>query len=111
MRHKGRMPGLTSHPSSPFQYDSRQPSCQASWRKSLRPLLHGGPHTSIQHICFPKNRDEHRRNVLQKIFRLRLIENGGVLFQLVRNLVDDEAAVRSEGFMRFLQEPTFLVDV
>src|SRR2546422_11719105 len=111
MRHRERTPGRTSRPSSPFPCASRQPSCQTSRRKSLRPPLQGGAHTSIQHVRFLENRDEHRRNVLQKILGLRLIENRGVLFQLVRNLVDDETAAWSEGIIRFLQEPTFLVDM
>ena len=39
-----------------------------------------------------KNGDEHRRNILQKIFRFRLVEKRGVLLQLVRHLINNEAA-------------------
>ena len=37
-----------------------------------------------------ENSDEHRRNVLQKIFRFVALEKRGVLLQFVRDLVNDE---------------------
>src|SRR3984893_9250797 len=58
-----------------------------------------------------KNGDEHRRNVLQKILRLGVLKNGGVLLQFVGHLVDDETAAGRERVVGFLLERTFLVDL
>ena len=48
---------------------------------------------------------------MQKIFRLRVSKNFGVLSQFVRYLVNNKAPTRSEGIMRFLQQRTFLCDI
>jgi hypothetical protein len=66
---------------------------------------------SIPAICFVENRDEHRRNVLQKIFGIRAIEEGGVLSQFIRHLIDDEAATGLERLVCFLEQGAFLFDL
>ena len=42
------------------------------------------------------------RNILEKILRLRALENCGVLAQFVRDLVDDEVAVVRERLIGLL---------
>ena len=58
-----------------------------------------------------ENGDEHRRNILEEIFGLGVIENGGVLPQFVSHLINDEAAAGRERIVAFLQERPFLVDL
>ena len=60
---------------------------------------------------FVKNRDEHRRDVLQEIFRFAMLEKRRVLLQFVGYLVNDESAVRSESVVSFLKERPFLLDL
>src|SRR6059058_3192512 len=64
---------------------------------------------AVPRRVFLKNRDEHRWNVLQKIFRPRLGEHGGVIAQLVRDLVDDELSTVRQRVMRLLQKGALLV--
>ena len=52
---------------------------------------------AIAHLRLLENRDEHRRNILQKVFRLGAIEKGGVLPQFVRHLINDESAARARA--------------
>ncbi len=66
---------------------------------------------AIAPIRFAKNSDEHRRNILQKIFRFRLVEKSSVLFQLIRHLINDETAARFERVVRLLQKLPFLFDL
>jgi len=58
-----------------------------------------------------KYRDKHRRNILQKIFRFVALENGGVLPQLIGDLVNDKLAVRLKRIVRFSQQCALLVDL
>ena len=57
-----------------------------------------------------KNSDEHRRDVLQEVFRFAMLEKRRVLLQFVGYLVNDESAVRRESVMGFLKERPFLLD-
>src|SRR4030081_702073 len=66
---------------------------------------------SVERAGFPENRDEHRRNILQNIFRFRFLEERGVLLQLVRHLINDETAAGRERLVRFPQKGKFLVDL
>src|SRR5450631_1468229 len=61
-------------------------------------------------IHLMENRDEHRRNILEKILRLRALEERGVLAQFVRDLVDDEVAAVRERLVCFLQQGPLLPD-
>ena len=58
-----------------------------------------------------KNGNEHRRYVLQEIFRFAVLEKGGVLLQFIGHLINDEAAAQRKRIMRLSQERTFLVDL
>jgi len=58
-----------------------------------------------------KNSDEHWRDILQEVFRFRMLEKCGVLLQFVGDLINDETAARRERIIRFSQERAFLVDL
>ena len=51
----------------------------------LRAVGLGGMSVTVQQRTLAKFSDEHRRNILQKIFRFSFIENRGVLPKLVRH--------------------------
>ena len=58
-----------------------------------------------------KYRDKHWRDILQKIFRFVALENGGVLPQLVGDLVNDKLAVRLQRIVRFSQQRALLLNL
>ncbi len=58
-----------------------------------------------------KNGDEHWRNILQAIFRVRLFEERGVLLQLVSHLINDKGAAVRKRVMRFLQKRALFIDI
>jgi hypothetical protein len=66
---------------------------------------------AVARIRLTKNSDEHRWNILQTVFRFRLVEESSVLFQLIRYLVNDETAARFERIVRLLQQVPFLPDL
>src|SRR6266705_6145108 len=104
------MPGATSRPSNPFPSESAYPSCRTICANGHR-TPPSGPILAIIERHFVKNSDEHRRYVLQKIFRFGVLEQGGVLLQFIGHLINDETAARRERVMCFTQERTFLVDL
>src|SRR6187551_3227151 len=57
-----------------------------------------------------KDGDEHRRDILQNVFRLGAIEQGRVLPQLVRDLINNEAASVGQRFVRLLQESALFLN-
>ena len=61
--------------------------------------------------CFVKHRDKHWRDILQKIFRFVALENGGVLPQLISDLVNDKLAVRLKGIVGLSQQCALLLDL
>src|SRR5215211_30817 len=105
----------SSRPSSLFRFASVFPSCRTlcanageartafglRWRTS----------TALCGRHFVKYRDKHWRDILQKIFRFIALENGGVLPQLIGDLVNDELAVRFERIVRLSQQRTLLLDL
>ena len=81
--------------------DSRKPLPTAAvWYDDV--AIHSAMH-------FMENRDEHRRNILQEIFRLGALEKRGVLAQLIRHLIDDEIAALRERFIRFRRSARFFL--
>ena len=62
-------------------------------------------------IHFMENRDEHRGDILEKIFRFRAIENRRVLAQFVRDLINDEMAALRERVVRFREQGALLLDL
>src|SRR2546428_35976 len=59
---------------------------------------------AVTAVRFLKNRDEHRRNVLQEIFRFGTVENLSVLLQLVCDLINDKPTASCECVMGLLEE-------
>src|SRR5206468_810569 len=62
--------------------------------------LRGRASTALCGRYFVKYRDKHWRDILQKIFRFVALENGGVLPQLIGDLVNDKLAVRLKRVVR-----------
>src|SRR5215471_6904733 len=81
----------SSRPLNPFRFGSVFPSCRTLCADAgkARTALLGRASTALCRRYFVKHRDKHRRNILQKIFRFIALENGGVLPQLIGDLVDD----------------------
>src|SRR5712691_4331117 len=102
------MPGWTFRPSSLFPLGLPPPSCRPVRGKTAQFQV---GRTAAKRACLFKYGDEHRRDILQEIFRVRALEKFGVLLQLVRHLINDETAAGRERVMRFLQERAFLVDL
>src|SRR5439155_7212757 len=57
------------------------------------------------------NGDEHRRNVLQEIFGLRALENLGVLFKFVGDLINNETSAIGQRIVRLLEQSARFVDL
>src|ERR1041385_6398874 len=106
-RRRGEHPrALSSRPSNLFRFASVYPSCSPL---RIRPVANrrlctdaGEARTAFRRcmstvLCrryFVKHSDKHWRNILQKIFRLIALKNGGVLPQLISDLVNDKFTVR-----------------
>src|SRR5919106_3156727 len=105
----------SSRPSNLFRSASVVPSCRAlcadagETRTAFR--FRGDTSSALCRWCFVKHRDKHWRDILQKIFRLVALENGGVLPQLVGDLVNDKLAVRLKRIVRLSQQCAFLLDL
>src|SRR6476620_3168849 len=97
--HRGEHPrARSSRPSSLFRFASVFPSCRTlsanagEARTAFR--LRGRASAAMCGRYFVKYRDKHWRDILQKIFRFVPLENGGVLPQLVGDLLNVKLAVR-----------------
>src|SRR6266576_2488681 len=102
MRRRARTRAPPSRPSSPSRGGSARRSCRVSRRETLDPCRTWPYRISVTvYRSFAEFGDEHRRNVLQKVFRCRFIKNLGVLFQLVSHLVNEETAAWREGLVGF----------
>src|SRR6476646_9602778 len=103
----------SSRPSNPFRFASVFPSCRTlcadagEARTALRLL--SGASSALCRRCFVKYRDKHWRYILQKIFRFIALENGGVLPQLIGDLVNDKPAIRLKRFVRLSQQRALLL--
>src|SRR3954447_10192680 len=104
----------SSRPSNLFRFAPIFPSCRtlcadAGEARTAFRLLRGASST----LCgrrFVKDRDKHWRDILQKIFRFVALENGGVLSQLICDLVNDKLAVRFKCIVRLSQQRALLFD-
>ena len=59
---------------------------------------------AVPPVHLVENGDEHWRNILEDVLGFGAIEEGGVLPEFVRDLVDNETAAISQGFISFLQQ-------
>src|SRR6266516_3409529 len=114
MRHGAHSPEATSRPSNLFRCASASLSCGTvcsnanQSRQSFR--LRGSSSAAMWRWRLVKDSDEHRRDVLQEVFRFAMLEKRRVLLQFVGYLVNDESAVRRESVIGFLKERPFLLD-
>src|SRR3982750_1629227 len=99
MRRKGRTRAPTFRPSSPFPLEWLRPSCRMMIAGRERRGRAKRAAMAVSPVRFVKHRDEHRRNILQHVFRVRAIEERGVLPELVRYLVNNEAAAIRQRFI------------
>src|SRR6478736_5773915 len=105
----------SSRPSNLFRFASVFPSCRTlcayagEARTAFR--LSRRASTALCRRYFVKHRDKHWRDILQKIFRFVALENGGVLPQLIGDLVNDKLAVRLKRIIRLSQQCALLLDL
>src|SRR4030095_15594648 len=103
----------SSRPSNPFRFGSVFPSCRtlcADAGEARTGFLFRYPPTGLCRRCFVKHGDKHRRDILQEIFRFVALENGGVLPQLIGDLVDDELTFWLKRIVRLSQQCPFFID-
>src|SRR4030095_16806622 len=92
----------SSRPSNLFRFASVFPSCRTLCAAAGEARTAFRRHASAA-MCrryFVKYRDKHWRDILQKIFRFVALENGGMLPQLVGDLVNDKLSVRPKRLVR-----------
>src|SRR4051812_4466430 len=100
MRHKAPIRGATFLPSNPFPPGSALRSCVICRAAAF---LHRHFGIAVATVRSLKNGDEHRWNVLQEILGLSVLENFGVLLQLIGHLIDDESPAGRERIVRLLE--------
>src|SRR6187401_2077812 len=87
----------SSRPSNLFRFASIFPSCRTLCADTgaARPAigLRRRPSSALCGRCFVEHRDKHWRDILQEIFRFVALENGGVLPQLIGDLVNDKLTI------------------
>src|SRR5215471_8716956 len=112
-KHRGEHPrAQSSRPSNLFRFGSVYPSCRTLCTDA------GEAGTAFRRcassaLCrryFVKYRDKHWRDILQKIFRFVALKNGGVLLQLVGDLVNNKLSFRLKCIVRLSQQRALLVD-
>src|SRR5215469_17855821 len=102
----------SSRPSNLFRFGSVFPSfrtlcADAGEARTAFRLRRGASNARY----FMKYRDKHWRDILQEIFRFVALENGGVLSQLIGDLVNDKLTVRLKRIVRLSQQCTLLLDL
>src|ERR1700719_3041302 len=66
---------------------------------------------AVQRFRLFKNGDKHRRNILQNVFGPSPVKKLGMLLELVRDLINDEATARGECVMSLTEQFELLVDL
>src|SRR5262245_27381829 len=96
----------SSRPSNLFRFASAFPSCRAlcADASETRTAFRRCASTALCRRYFVKHRDKHWRDILQKIFRFVALKNGGVLPQLIGDLVNNELPVRLKRIVRLSQQ-------
>src|SRR4029453_2911532 len=105
--------GRSSRPSNPFRFATVFPSCRPLCADGgeARTAFRRRASTALCVRYFVKHRDKHWRDILQEIFRFVALENGGVLPQLIGDLVNDKLAVRLKRIVRLSQQCALLLDL
>src|ERR1051326_3451648 len=104
-RHEAHPPEASSRPSNLFRSASASRSC-GTIRANASQLgrifgVGGASFASTRRGRFVKYGNEHRRDILQEIFRFPMFEKRGVLLQFVGDLINDETAARRQRVIRF----------
>src|SRR5215472_2230151 len=101
----------SSRPSNLFRFESVFLSCRRLCADAgqARTPFRRRAFTALCRRCLVKHGDEHRRDILQEIFRFVALENSGVLPQLIRHLIDYELAVRFQWIVGFAQQRALLL--
>src|SRR6266481_3045658 len=106
-RHEARPREASSRPSNLFLSASASRSCgtiRANASQPGKPFgLRGASFATMRRGRFMKNSDEHWRDILQEIFRFRVLEKCSVLLQFVGDLINDKTTARRQRIMRFSQ--------
>src|SRR5438132_11252066 len=106
-RHGAHPPEASSRPSNLFLSASASRSCGTLCANASQPGkpfgLRGASFATMRRGRFMKNSDEHWRDILQEVFRFRVLEKRGVLLQFVCYLINDETAARRQCIVRFSQ--------
>ena len=66
---------------------------------------------AIPPVHLVEDGDKHRRNILENVLGLGSIEKGGVLPELVGDLVNNESAAIGQRFIGFLEQGPLLFDL
>src|SRR5207302_10590047 len=103
-RRKVRLSARPSRPSSLFRCAFLRFSSRVVGGKAGRRINRA---VSVSDRGFAENGDEHRRNVLQKIFGRGAGKICGVLAQLVCYLINNESATGREGLVCLLKQVAF----
>src|SRR6266511_398822 len=103
----------SSRPSNLFRFASVFPSCRTLCANAgeARTAFRRRASSALCARYFVKYRDKHWRDILQKIFRFVALENGGVLPQLIGDLVNDKLAVRLKSIVCLSQQCALLLDL
>src|SRR5205807_1879856 len=114
-RHGVHPPEASSRPSNLFLSASASRSCGTIRANASQPGktfgLRGASFATMRRGRFVKDSNEHWWDILQEVFRFRVLEKCGVLLQFVGDLVNDETATRRQRLIRFSQQRAFLVDL
>src|SRR5215472_1527869 len=112
--HRGEHPrARSSRPSNPFRFGSVFPSCRtlcAYAGEARTAFRFRYAATAVYRRYFVKHGDKHRRDILQKIFRFVALKNGGVLPQLIGDLVNNKLSFRLKCIVRLSQQRALLID-
>src|SRR5919198_899240 len=110
MRREEHPRAQSSRPSNLFRFASSFLSCRTlcTDTSETRSTLRRRASAIMCCWCFVKHRNKHWRDILQEIFRFVALENGGVLPQLIGDLVNDELAVGLQRLVRLAQQCALL---
>src|SRR5262245_4203530 len=103
----------SSRPSNLFRFGSVYPSCRTLCADAGKAgtVFRRCASSALCGRYFVKYRDKHWRDILQKIFRFVALKNGGVLPQLIGDLVNDKFAFRFECIVRLSEQCALLINL
>src|SRR5262245_14568129 len=112
--HRGEPPrAQSSRPSNLFRFGSVYPSCRTLCTDAgeAGTAFRRCASSALYRRYFVEYRDKHWRDILQKIFRLVALKNGGMLLQLIGDLVNNKLSFRLKCIVRLSQQCALLIDL